>query len=140
MSVNIKLTEFDHIASSRAVKERMYRALEIAANSSCRQKHGAILMQGSRTLAVGINSMRNDPSNMKWDDAESKPPGISVHAEVQATRSHLEVPNTTLYLVRYGVENPGTFNARIVYMHSRPCPECISYLIWKSQVKEVIYS
>lgn len=130
MSVNIKLTQLDSNMSLSSIR-RLNRAAVIANQGSCRQKHGAILMQGSRVLAVGVNSMRNDPSNMKWDDIESKPPGISVHAEVQATRSHLEVPNTTLYVVRVGPNG---------LMNSRPCPECVSHLIWKTQVKEVIYS
>ena len=132
MSHALKLTHFpSETNASITIRNRMRRAAIIAQESTCRQKHGAILMQGSRVLAVGVNSYRNEPGSIVWDDDESKPAGISVHAEVQATKTHLDVPNTTLYVVRVGAAG---------LMNSRPCPECVYHLIWNTTVKEVIYS
>lgn len=134
----MKLTHYDNWSdNSAAITSRMHRALAIASQGTCKQKHGAVLMQGARVLAVGVNSMRNDPANIVWTDPDNKPPGISTHAEIQATRTHLSVPNTTLYLVRWGFDHS---NNRPMFMDSKPCDECLAYLVWQTSVKEVVYS
>lgn len=107
----------------------MMRCLIVAALSTEKQRHGAILLQGSRVLGLGINSYKNIPSNVSEEHINA----ISVHAEVAACRSHLEVPNTTLYVVRVGRNNNS-------FAPSKPCPECISWLTWNTNVKEVIHS
>ena len=121
-----------HVPTSATIRRRMHRAALIALQGSCRQRHGAVLMQGSRVLAVGVNSYRNEPGSITWKNGDDKPAGISIHAEVQATRTHTDVPNTTLYVVRVGAAG--------LFADSKPCPECISYLTWNTNVKEVIYS
>ncbi len=135
----IKLTHFNPKPTDKigAIGRRMLRAGDIAMAGTCRQKHGAVLMQGSRVLAVGVNAYRNDPANLGLDGATPNPAGITVHAEVAATSfvPHRNVPNTTLYVVRVGLNDAvGTFR------DSRPCDSCIAHLIWNTQVKEVIYS
>jgi len=132
----IKLTQFVSGETSEAVVSRMMRARKIAETSTCKQKHGAVLMQGARVLAVGINAFRNDPANLGLDGETPNPAGITVHAEVAATSfiPHRNVPNTTLYVVRYGMQKP------YALCDSKPCDACIAHLIWNTQVKEVIYS
>ena len=118
------------LSSERSItmSRRIAKAVTIANTGTCRHKHGAILMQGSRVLAVGVNSYRNPPQGMAWEDVS----GISIHAEVAATRMHTTVPNTTLYIVRV--------NRKLDLMPSHPCRECLEWLLWNTSVKEVVHS
>jgi len=118
--------------NSKELVSRMYRALDIARQSGSKQRHGALLMQGSRTLAIGINVYKNDPRQMIYPDNMINPSGISVHAEVAATKLHRHVPKTTLYLARIGKNGQ--------FYPSDPCPRCIEWLTWHTNVQEVIYS
>jgi len=86
-------------------------------------------MQGGRVLGIGINSYKNTPSCVSEEHINR----ISVHAEIAACRSHMEVPNTTLYVVRVGRNNES-------FAPSKPCPDCIEFLLWQTNVKEVVYS
>lgn len=128
----LKITPFDPLYSSNAVQRRTSLCLEIArsiALTQQKQRHAAILFQGNRLLGIGVNSYKNAPANV----SDSHIHRISIHAEVAACRSHLEVPNTILYVVRAGRKT----NDLVL---SRPCPECISWLTWNTSVKEVIHS
>ena len=114
---------------SASTHRRMARALMLARLSTEHQKHGALLMQNSSVLGVGVNSYKNAPDNV--DDKHIH--RISVHAEVAACRSHLEVPNTTLYVARVG-------NGNNTYMNSKPCSGCMEWLMWTTNVKRVVHS
>ena len=116
---------------SNRMAGRINRAYDAARLSTCRAKHGAILLQGSRVLAVGVNTNRNDPAYLEQRKPD-KPSGISLHAEVAATRIHNDVPNTTLIVVR--VMASGLLG------DSKPCPECLDHIIFNTNIREVIYS
>jgi len=74
----IKLTQFVSGETSEAVVSRMMRARKIAETSTCKQKHGAVLMQGARVLAVGINAFRNDPANLGLDGETPNPRSLEL--------------------------------------------------------------
>src|SRR4249920_2072726 len=92
-SRSIKLTEFDSLHPeqySKTILSRMLRARSAAFLSTVnRNKHGAVLMQGSRVLSVGVNNTLNEVTIFP-----------TTHAEVAAARLHNNVPNTTLYVAR----------------------------------------
>lgn len=127
MSVNIKMTNYNVAAASNVTVQRITNAITVASTGTMKNKHGAVLMQSGSVLAVGVNAYRNAPS----DQISSK--DISIHAEVAASRSHLLVPNTTLYIVRVNTKTKEL-------MDSKPCSECLEHILWKTQIKEVIYS
>ncbi len=81
-------------------------------------------MQGSRVLAVGVNTYRNDPNNTDS--------GFSIHAEIAAVSQHIDVPNTTLYVVR--------INRKGHPLNAQPCPQCTEYIVYQTKVREVIYT
>ena len=123
----MQIVRYQPESHSPSVTTRMRRALLIASNSQGRQQHGALLMQGARTLAVGINSPRNSGSCPgAW------PNRTSVHAEVAATKLHAAIPNTTLYVAR--LAKNGSFAS------SEVCPRCVEWLTWHTNVKVVIHS
>ena len=122
------LTKWDPKKSSKSLTARMEKARNVALTGNERQRHGAILMQGSRVLAVGVNTFRNNPALVTHNDYTM----ASYHAEYMATRIHALVPNTTLYVVRV--------NKAHDFALSLPCRSCQKYLVWETQIKEVIYS
>lgn len=123
----MEVVKFNREFHGGTINHRMARASVIAANSEAHQRHGALLMQGGRTLAIGINSDKN-PSYLDG----IHPNYSSVHAEVAATKLHATVPNTTLYLVRLGR------NGKLA--DSTPCPRCVEWLLWSTSVKLVLHS
>lgn len=127
----MRLTKFDPADPkfSAATVRRMRQALSIARLSTEKQRHGAILFQGGRVLGLGINSYKNVPSCVSEEHISK----ISIHAEIAACRSHLDVPNTTLYVARVGRNNQS-------FAHSKPCVDCLEFLVWHTNVKEVVYS
>ena len=127
---SIRVTALKDMSFSGRLVSRVASAREVALVSTMRAKHGAILLQGSRVLAVGVNSNRNDPAFLEQGP---KPTGISTHAEVAATRIHADVPNTTLIVVRV-MRSTGQLG------DSKPCPECLHHLVFNTRVREVIYS
>ena len=126
----MKLIPYDKLGSfSETTHERMALALKVAALSDQKQRHGAVLMQGSRLLALGINKQKNEPDNVGDDHVHR----ISVHAEVAAVRAHKLVPNTSLYVARLS-------NGEDSFIYSRPCKDCLEYLTWDTSVKKIVYS
>lgn len=114
---------------STKIHNRMARALKVALLSTEKQRHGAVLMQSGRVLGLGVNSYKNTPRSVSKEHIGK----ISIHAEVAACRSHLDVPDTVLYLARVGRNYEG-------FAYSKPCPECIHWLMWNTSVKIVYHS
>ena len=103
-------------------------AIELAKNSNCRQKHGAIIVKGGNVLGMGVNKNRNhptitDPSHIKM--------GCSTCAERVAIKNAGNVKGATVYVAR--VNNLGQ------PMYSRPCDRCTKVMI-RAGIKAVIYT
>lgn len=81
--------------------------------STCNQKHGAIIIKGGRTLAVGINRTRNHPDHVPDPKTQA-----AVHAEVAAIRAcgDTNLKGATLYVARVGTKGQ--------QMMSAPCENC----------------
>lgn len=94
-------------------------AIELARkNPNTRHKHGAVLVQSGRVLAVGLNTER----------AAFYP---SRHAEWHAVREHTTA-RATLYVARV------MRNGAIGY--SEPCQECMKMLMVFTNVKQVFFT
>jgi len=142
-----------YISPQRATNtliSRFNRAKLVAATGDCNFLHGALLMQGNRTLAVGINTYTTDiyatpPSSDKI---------MSTHAEVASLKlyAHTRVPNLSLYVARLSSSATMTWRNSVIQepttlptpppraLFSRPCRDCLEYLSTISTLKAVYYT
>lgn len=102
------------------------RAIRIAGESTCRQKHGVVIAKGPRVLAVAVNEERNDPNNCTNPKLEA-----SYHAEFKALMQCFGAKDVTLYSARV--------NRKGEQMYAKPCNEC-QKLIEKLGVRKVIHT
>lgn len=68
-------------------------AMGVALTSSCRQKHGAVVVHHGKVLGLSPNISKNDPKYVDWHSA-------SVHAEIAALRKARWPRKATLYVAR----------------------------------------
>lgn len=118
-------------AINLSAQELIYlrRAWHIARTSTEKQKHGAVLVLGRKTMAVGCNTFRNSPNNVTNPAVES-----SVHAEDNVLKQlgrERNVNGARVFVVR--------INNKDELMHSAPCDKCIARLGIYG-IKEVIHS
>ena len=85
------------------------RALGVASTSTCKQRHGAIVVKHGRVLGSGTNRRRNDPRYVDWRSS-------SIHAEITAMRRAGFPTRATIYVAR--INRIG--EAR----YSKPCANC----------------
>lgn len=112
---------------TRADRAHLNRALKMAAVSTERQKHGALVASGRRVLSVGVNTFRSHPNTVTDPKHHA-----SFHAEVAAIRALRTSPTAaTIYVARV-IKNgsPGL---------SRPCSACYA-AIKSAGIKRVVYS
>jgi len=106
------------------VKKFIDLAEKIATASSCKYKHGAILVRDKEILSVGVNRMLGfDPVLTRY--------GLfySLHAEMDALRKVRNLPqNTTLYITRNK------------FRHSAPCPDCWRIIHSIKEIGRVVFS
>jgi tRNA(Arg) A34 adenosine deaminase TadA len=101
-------------------------AMKIAMDSTCRMRHGAVIVRGNSVLAVGTNKFRNHPATIKEYQH------CSVHAEVVALRRVGSSPAACdVYVARVS----RTGEPRL----SRPCDACWGVLM-RSGVHRVVYT
>lgn len=84
-------------------------ALGVASTSTCRYKHGAVIVKHGKVLATATNKTRNNPKYIDWRQS-------SVHAEIAALRKAGWPKRATVYVAR--TNNQG--EARL----SKPCATC----------------
>lgn len=93
------------------------RAVRVAEQSTCRQRHGAVLVKGNRVLAVAVNRFRNHPSNVSNPKTDA-----TVHAEVAVVSAvgSVEAHGATVYVARV--------NKAGYPVLSKPCGRCQDWL------------
>lgn len=124
----MKITSFYDFPQSNSSYKRMNRVLQLAALSDMRQKHGAILYQGGRVMAMGVNTARNLPTSSIPTDA------LSNHAEINCLRGiDIKGRHGTLYVAR--ISSGGN-----MWVNSAPCSACTKYLELFTNIKEVIHT
>ena len=141
----MKIRQFEvNIATGAPVgvtrQELIYirRAWHLARMSTEKQRHGAILISGRKTIAVGCNTFRNYPQNVSNPAVD-----CSYHAEHNvlkqiAARSNAAsdvfvelAKSSRLYVVR--------INRKDMLLPSEPCDKCKTLLL-AAKIKEVIHS
>jgi len=93
-------------------------AEKVAASSSMKQKHGAVIVKGGRVMSIGHNKWRNHPDIIEEDKIKQV---CSVHAEVDAISRVADTRNAVIYIAR--VNNGG------LPVMSRPCDNCYESIL-----------
>lgn len=89
------------------------RAMGVALTSTCRHRHGAIVIKHGRILGAAPNKTRNDPKYVDWRHS-------SIHAEIAAMKKAGWPKRATICVAR--VNNLG--QPRL----SKPCATCQTVL------------
>ncbi len=84
-------------------------ALGVASTSTCRQKHGAIVVKHGRVIGSSTNKTKNDPKYVDWRHA-------SIHAEIAALKQARFQTRSTIYVAR--------INRLGEPRYSKPCANC----------------
>ena len=109
-------------------KRHLDRALNIAKESTCRQKHGVVIAQGKKVLAVAVNTQRNHPNNVSDPKTQA-----TYHAEWNAMRQLKTIDMSKVSL----------YSARILHTGesalAKPCKFC-QHLIDFYDIKNVYYT
>lgn len=117
-------------ALSRRERGFLDLAVKMAESSDVDNRHGAVVVQGGRVLALGVNKWRN--RDMRWDnEKDTFKPILTVHAEMDALSRVDNPKGSVLYIARV--------NERGEERMSRPCRHCMKELV-KLGVKRVIYT
>jgi deoxycytidylate deaminase len=111
---------------SRRSQAFLNQAVTIATNSSCRYKHGAIIVRGGRVLSVGVNSTRNFCLNVTNPVIDS-----SYHAEWAAIKACVNPAGATIYIARA--------NRKGEARESMPCDRCMRHIA-EAGIKKIVYT
>lgn len=113
-------------------RDRSYLGIAryLAAKSSAKNTHGAVVVKGGRVLGTGWNKNRNHPAVVSPEHIKSD---CSYHAEEVAIREAGEsnVRGAIIYVARVNKNGDDR--------DSKPCPKCTS-LIEKVGIKRVIFT
>lgn len=95
----------------------MNKAVELAKQSKCRQRHAAVVLRNGNVVAAATNKDRNPVNNL--DEAHVKQ-HASIHAEVAALSKVNNPKGCIVYVARVMKDDtPGL---------SKPCRRCEKYL------------
>lgn len=99
-------------------RDMLGKATRLAAISSSKFRHGAIIVKSGRVLAVGVNRDTNHP-----DIVTDPLTGASLHAEVAALKAckKSDLRGATIYVARVGKMGQQAM--------SKPCVNCQKALI-----------
>lgn len=100
----------------------------MAEQSSCRMKHGSVIVKGGRVISTGFNKERNHPMYVSSEHIKTD---CSVHAEIDALKKAKDASGATVYVARV--------NRKGQARDSRPCNRCYKSLI-DSGIKKIIYT
>lgn len=102
-----------------------------------RCRHFSFVFDGSRLLAVGLNSRKTHPRNLMYSyvgrDNVDISPMVGTHSEMSAVLRMGEDDCRGLKMVNVRVNRRGELD------HSRPCPGCVD-MIGRLGFEEVFYT
>lgn len=84
-------------------------AMGVATQSTCRYKHGAVVVKHGKVLGAATNRTKNDPKYVDWRCS-------SIHAEIAALKRARFPRRSTVYVARV--------NALGESRMSKPCANC----------------
>lgn len=126
------------IKLSKSERRFLGYAITAAGMSTCKARHGAVLVKNGNVLAIGVNAMKNDPHIVTPEGPNVLPPDVSVmdmmsvHAEEAVLRANAEeAENSVIYIARVSAEGKPTM--------SKPCESC-QKLLKKYGVKRAIWT
>ena len=100
-------------------------AVKTAELSTCRMKHGAVIVRGGSVLSLGINKFKNNPQFiLDYDEC-------STHAEIDAIRRAGDCKGATIYVARVNKQS----QTRL----SRPCNRCYT-AIKTAGIKKIVFT
>ena len=108
----------------RSIDSKFIKLAEKIANtSSCKYKHGAVLVRGKEIISIGVNrSIGFDKILTQFGFA------YTLHAELDVIRKTYSIPsNSTLYV------------ARKKFKMSKPCDKCLS-IINNTNIVRIVFS
>lgn len=115
---------------SKSEMNKLNQALQIALESDCRQRVGAIAVKGGSVLATATNKDRNHPDILEPEKVRFNA-AICAERRVLASLSDASAKGATIYVVRAGrCDNS--------FAYSKPCDRCVDEMD-KRQVKRCIY-
>jgi tRNA(Arg) A34 adenosine deaminase TadA len=97
----------------RIMEKFLERAIGVALTSTCRHKHGAVIVRHGKVLGASPNKSRNNPRYVDWTYA-------SIHAEIAALKRAGWPRKATVYVARVN----GLGQPRL----SKPCANCQAVL------------
>lgn len=101
----------------------------MAAKSTARRMHGAIVVKSGRVIGTGYNKNTNNPMQVSPEHIKTH---CSRHAEIEAIRdAKWNVKGAVLYVARVNVHGQDR--------NSKPCIRC-EVVIEETQIKKVIYT
>ena len=103
-------------------------AIEQAYKSTCKKRHGAVIVKGGSIISTGYNKHRN---RAELIDVEDLPNGVTVHAEVDALKKTKNPSGCTIYVVR--IDRKGHIQM------SKPCYNCWQVLT-NSGIERIKYT
>lgn len=112
---------------TRTEERHLFRASVIAAQSTERQRHGAVAAVGRRMLAVGVNSFRCHPTVASDPKREA-----SFHAEIAVLRQLTEIDKRVTVFVSRVTKAGAT-------AMSAPCTNCRQALK-EAGVTKIVFS
>ena len=107
----------------------MRLALNLAKSSSCKNKHGAVIVRGGNVLSLGINKMRNHPNIIQEELIKD---ACHIHAEIDAIKKvKRDLRGATIYVARVSPFGKGVM--------SRPCNRCYEQ-ITNAGITKIVYT
>lgn len=105
-------------------KRYMSKALEIAATSKCRHRHGCVVVKNGKVISMAANKKVGDPSTAWRTSHIHAEFGALIAAGSRATGAHV-------YIARVSADGTPA--------PSKPCKKCESMLI-RSGVAKVVWT
>lgn len=124
------LTMYEILTPSRRDRKFLDLALRVAELSTCRKRHGCVLVKSGSVLALGVNRMRNDPAVIESDVPGGRGTIYSYHAEAQAMSKAAQTKGATLYIARLNASGAA---------YSRCCSRCLT-LAMQNNIKAICYT
>jgi deoxycytidylate deaminase len=107
-----------------AVSKYMTKALQLAAKSKCRHRHGCVVAKDGRIIAMATNKKIGDPSTAWRVSHIHAEFGAIIAAGSRATGAHV-------YIARVGADGEPA--------PSKPCKKCESMLV-RAGVAKVVWT
>jgi pyrimidine deaminase RibD-like protein len=106
------------------MNKHLEKALEAAGTSKCRHKHGAVVVNSGKVVAVATNKKVGDP-NIAWRRAH-------IHAEIAAvSAAGTRAKGASVYVARAAADGSPAV--------SKPCKKCERYME-RSGVTQVVWT